>query len=66
MHAGQFATLAQVIEHYAQSPEAAVGHSELARPGERHADRQAIRLDARDVEDLAAFLATLSGPVIAP
>ncbi|TFY96716.1 cytochrome-c peroxidase [Ramlibacter humi] len=64
MHAGQFATLQQVVEHYAKSPEAALGHSELARPGERHAERQAIRLSAADIQDLAAFLGTLSGPVV--
>lgn len=66
MHAGQFATLQDVLEHYARSPKAALGHSELAQPGEQHADRQAIRLSARDIEDVAAFLGTLTGPVIQP
>ena len=40
MHAGQFAT-EQVVQHYARSPKAVLGHSELARPGEKHAERQA-------------------------
>ncbi len=66
MHAGQFSTLGQVVQHYAASPQAAIGHSELARPGNRHADRQAIRLSAADVQDLAAFLGTLTGPVDQP
>jgi cytochrome c peroxidase len=66
MHAGQFATLQEAVEHYARSPQAATGHSELARPGEKHAERQAIRLSAADVQDLAAFLGTLSGPVVQP
>jgi cytochrome c peroxidase len=66
MHAGQFASLEQVLQHYAASPKAAIGHSELARPGEKHADRQAIRLSAADLQDLAAFLGTLTGPVIQP
>lgn len=64
MHAGQFATLDEVLRHYAASPGAALGHSELARAGERHAGRQVIRLSERDVQDLAAFLATLTGPVV--
>ena len=63
-HAGQFATLEQVVRHYAASPKAALGHSELAQPGEKHADRQVIRLSEADVQDLAAFLRTLTGPVV--
>jgi len=66
MHAGQFATLQEVLEHYARSPKAALGHSELARPGERHAQRQVIRLSPSDIRDLAAFLGTLTGPVVQP
>lgn len=66
MHAGQFNSLEQVVRHYAASPKAAIGHSELARPGEKHAERQSIRLSDADVADLAAFLRTLSGPVIQP
>lgn len=70
MHAGQFATLEEVLRHYAASPKAALGHSELVRPGERHAgghaERQPIVLAAQDVADLAAFLQTLTGPVLQP
>ena len=66
MHAGQFATLEQVVQHYARSPTAAVGHSELAQPGEKHAERQPIRLSASEVQDLAAFLGALTGPVRQP
>ena len=66
MHAGQFASLEQVVQHYAQSPKAAIGHSELARPGEKHAERQTIQLSAQDIRDVAAFLGTLTGPVIQP
>jgi cytochrome c peroxidase len=64
MHAGQFATLEQVVRHYAASPKAALGHSELAHPGEKHADRLAIQLSEADVRDLTAFLAALTGPVV--
>ncbi|MEJ7928701.1 cytochrome c peroxidase [Ramlibacter sp. AN1015] len=66
MHAGQFATIEEVLEHYARSPQAALGHSELAQPGEKHADRQTIRLSQADIQDLAAFLGTLTGPVLQP
>ena len=66
MHAGQFATLEQVGRHYASAPPAAVGHSELARPGQAHHERQVIRLSDGDIADLAAFLGTLTGPVLQP
>lgn len=66
MHAGQFSTLEQVLQHYATSPKAVLGHSELARPGERHAERQPIRLSAAEIRDVAAFLGTLSGPMAQP
>jgi cytochrome c peroxidase len=64
MRAGQFTNLEQVVQHYATSPKAVLGHSELAQPGEKHADRQTIRLTAAEVQDVAAFLGTLTGPVV--
>jgi cytochrome c peroxidase len=66
MHAGQFASLEEVVRHYARSPRAVLGHSELARPGDKHAERRAIELSEADVRDLAAFLGTLTGPLIQP
>nr|WP_236589470.1 cytochrome c peroxidase [Ramlibacter aurantiacus] len=66
MHAGQFASLQEVVSHYVKAPGAAVGHSELARPGERHPHRQAIRLSAVEIQEVAAFLRTLTGPVDQP
>lgn len=53
MHAGQFATLREVVEHYNRAPAAPAGHSELTPLG----------LAAKEVDQLVAFLATLSGPV---
>lgn len=53
MHAGQFATLKDVLQHYNQAPAAPQGHSELKPLG----------LNEREIDQLAAFLATLSGPV---
>jgi len=54
MHAGQFASLADVLEHYNRAPVAPTGHSEL-RP---------LRLKALELRQLEAFLRTLSGPVV--
>ena len=65
MHAGQFDSLEAVVAHYAQSPPAAVGHSELAPPGRDPGHHIAIRLSEAEIRDVAAFLRTLSGPVVA-
>ena len=53
MDAGQFATLAEVLDHYNRAPPAATGHSEL-RP---------LRLTPVELRQLEAFLRTLTGPV---
>lgn len=63
MHSGQFSSLDQVIEHYAQSPAAIIGHSELARSDDRNAQRRVIRLSPAQIQDVKAFLETLTGPV---
>jgi cytochrome c peroxidase len=54
MHAGQVASLDDVVAHYRAAPAATIGKSELER----------LPLSAQDVKDLAAFLATLSGPIV--
>jgi cytochrome c peroxidase len=59
MHAGQFATLEQVIAHYVAAPDAPLGHSELGRAGRRHAERAPIALSDAEAADLAAFLRSL-------
>ena len=56
MHAGQIATLSDVISHYDRAPKAPAGHSEL-RP---------LRLSKKERAQLEAFLRTLSGPLNAP
>jgi cytochrome c peroxidase len=56
MHAGQFDSLAQVLEHYNRAPAAPAGRSEL-RP---------LRLSAAELRQLEAFLRTLSGGTSAP
>lgn len=56
MHAGQFATLEEVLDHYNRAPAAPAGHSEL----------EPLNLTQQEIEQLLAFLKTLSGPLNAP
>jgi cytochrome c peroxidase len=55
MHAGQFATLQQVLDHYNRAPSARLGHSEL----------KPLSLTAGELDQIAKFLGTLSGPLAA-
>ncbi|MDO9299814.1 MAG: cytochrome c peroxidase [Anaerolineales bacterium] len=56
MHAGQFGTLAEVIQHYRFAPRAPVGHSEL----------EMIHLTQIEMSQLEAFLRALSGTLLLP
>ena len=56
MHAGQLATLRDVLNHYNRAPAAPSGHSEL----------KPLKLSAAELDQLEAFLRTLSGPLSAP
>ena len=51
MHAGQFNTLTEVLEHYNRAPKAPAGHSEL----------EPLGLSARERRQIEAFLHSLSG-----
>lgn len=53
MHKGQIATLADVLEHYNDAPDAMIGHNE-AEP---------LGLDEREQRQIEVFLATLTAPV---
>jgi cytochrome c peroxidase len=53
MHAGQFATLEQVLNHYNTAPEAPMGHSEL----------EPLNLTEEQKAQIIAFLRTLDSPV---
>jgi cytochrome c peroxidase len=54
MNAGQFATLAEVLDHYNRAPAAPAGHTEL----------KPLRLKAVELTQLEAFLNALSGPIV--
>jgi cytochrome c peroxidase len=56
MHAGQFATLRQVLEHYNQAQPGPHGHTEL----------NPLKLSEREIAELEAFLRSLSGPLATP
>jgi cytochrome c peroxidase len=53
MHKGQISTLAEVLDHYNRAPPAMIGHNE-AKP---------LNLNGRELEQLEAFLETLSAPL---
>jgi cytochrome c peroxidase len=53
MHAGQFATLKEVLHHYNTAPEAPAGHSEL----------EPLNLSEEQLAQIIAFLKTLDGPL---
>jgi cytochrome c peroxidase len=53
MHGGQFATLKDVLRHYRSAPAAPAGVTEL----------KALNLSDRDLNDLEAFLLSLSAPL---
>lgn len=53
MHAGQFATLEEVLHHYNTAPEAPAGHSEL----------EPLNLSKKQIAQIIAFLKTLDGSI---
>jgi cytochrome c peroxidase len=53
MHAGQFTTLEEVLNHYNTAPEAPAGHSEL----------EPLNLTEKQIAQIIAFLKTLDGPI---
>jgi cytochrome c peroxidase len=56
MHAGQFKSLREVLEHYNLAPAAPAGHSEL----------KPLNLSEQELAQLEAFLRSLSGPLNTP
>jgi cytochrome c peroxidase len=56
MHAGQYASLADVVAHYNGAPAAPLGRSEI----------KPLHLSPAEQRQLVAFRRTLSGPLTAP
>jgi cytochrome c peroxidase len=56
MHAGQLATLSEVLKHYSRAPAAPAGTTEL----------KPLRLSSAELDQLEAFLRTLSGGLKGP
>jgi cytochrome c peroxidase len=56
MHAGQIETLRDVLDHYNQAPPAPMGQTEI----------QSLNLSEAEIDQLEAFLQTLSGPPASP
>jgi cytochrome c peroxidase len=56
MHAGQFKSLRDVLDHYNRAAPGPVGHSEL----------KPLKLSERELAQLEAFLRSLSGDIDAP
>ena len=55
MHAGQFTTLEEVLNHYNIATEAPAGHSEL----------EPLNLSKEQIDQIIAFLKTLDSPIAA-
>ena len=56
MHAGQIATLEDVLQHYNRAAPGPLGHTEL----------EPLNLSDRELAQIVAFLRALSGPLAAP
>ena len=54
MHAGQFRTLAEALDHYNRAPAAPAGHSEIVP----------LALSGQELRQLEAFLKSLESPVV--
>ncbi len=64
MHAGQFATLREVIQHYVNAPEAAPVTATRAQGHGLGSALLPAPLNDEEIRQLVDFLATLSGPVV--
>ena len=60
MHAGQLATLREVIDHYVAAPEAALGPNGLVHRLGFNSELVPLHLTEQEIRDLISFLGTLS------
>ncbi len=66
MHAGQLATLRDVIDHYVKAPDAALGPDGMVHKLGTNSELQPLVLSDQERQDLIAFLGTLSAVKRAP
>ena len=64
MHAGQLATLQEVIRHYVSAPDAALGPDGMVHKLGINSELRPLPLSAQEIQDLVEFLGTLSGAVV--
>ena len=62
MHAGQLASLREVISHYIKAPDAALGPNGMVHRLGINSELLPVPLNPQEVDDLIAFLGTLTGP----
>ena len=66
MHAGQLASLADVIDHYVKAPDAALGPDGMVHKLGINSELKPLELSAQERQDLEAFLGALSAEPQAP
>ena len=64
MHAGQFESLDRVVRHYVQAPESVVTPTKASRGHGNGSELNPLALDEDEINDLIAFLGTLSSAVL--
>ncbi len=64
MHAGQFATLPDVIRHYVKAPETVLVPTKSGHTHGVGSELNPLMLSEQEIQDLVDFLGTLSGPII--
>lgn len=62
MHAGQLASLREVISHYIKAPDAALGPNGMVHRLGINSELLPVPLSTQEIDDLIAFLGTLTGP----
>lgn len=60
MHAGQLATLRDVVDHYVKAPDAAIGPDGMVHKLGTNSELQPLPLTDQERQDLIAFLGTIS------
>lgn len=66
MHAGQLATLRDVIGHYIKAPDAAPGPAGMVHRLGLNSELQPLPLSEKEIDELTAFLGALSAEAKAP